>query len=441
MSGFEIKENNRLAVNLTNNNPKDTHVTFLALSWESAEIWAEALGYNDIRVDWFSWNGVRFYSGNDYDSPTERSAYLLLSAGTTSTWEVDFDWSGEESWAFTDEFGLTQENFGFAVQIDNCVALVRPEIVSYPPEPDCGSYSIGDFSFGDYAHVLVDITNDDLLDTRITSIELNWDYAESYDALVAPDSELNIDFINYGGWGTWGDFDGSARDFDSPTNTSFDSPETFPGSWSSYGLPPFEAGETNTLDIDFDGEWSTFTTDLVSGDFGVTFTFENGCILTKAAVPRPLPTPNCETFSVSDFVMHQDNRTAASVTNDDIIPTEIERIVFDWGQAEALANGIIGPNNLYADWFMWDYNFIWGINDDSIGDFSSVTDTSVDFPELWFGPVDFKAGDAINFEVGFNFALNLEDENTFQNWGLAPENFGVTFYFGNGCILVYPAVE
>ncbi len=442
MSDFELKEYNRVSVNITNPSEFDAIIVGLQTTWEFAELWGEVLGYDDIRVDWFSWDGVRINEADDYTSPTYRPVNLQLPAGSMSTWEIDFDFGGEEIWSFRDKFGLIHENFGFMVVFGTGEMLMRTEIISYPPEPDCTAYTIGDFYFGNYAHVLVDLANNDLLyNTNITQIEFDWGYAESFDTLADPNDDLNIDYLRYGGRDTWGNFDGAERDYDSPTNTSLDSPDTFPSQWSSYDLPPFESGQTYTLDIDFDDEWLNFPDGLRSEDFGVTFTFENGCSLTKSAVPRPLPTPNCEAFSASTFTVLTGNQITTTISNNDIYPTEIERIIFNWDRAETIARSILRPNNLYLDWFAWDSYSIWSNSIDTIRDFTSVTDTNLDSPFGWYGPVDIFAQDTIKFEVDFDFARTPEDENTFLNWGLTSDDFGAKFHFSNGCVLVLPVVE
>ena len=291
MSDFEITENNFFGLDLTNHNPFDDEVVYIQVSWQSAQNWAEVLGYNDFYVDRAYWNGVVFYSGDDYNTPTNISTNLLLPAGTPKRLEIDFDWPYEQSWALLTEFGLTQENFGIYIELASCVALERPEIISVPPTPDCNAYTIDDFYFEDFGHVLIDITNNDLFDTHITGIEFDWNYAENYDALADPQTEINVDFMRYNYQDIWGDYDGGVRDFDSTTNTIVDSPETFPGGWSP-GLPPFVTKSTHTLEIDFDDEWPAFPLHLRSNDFGITFAFENGCTLTKATKPRPLPNQN-----------------------------------------------------------------------------------------------------------------------------------------------------
>jgi probable HAF family extracellular repeat protein len=436
LSDFQITAGNNFGVNITNPSERDIHVVGIEITWESAELWGEALGYNDIRLIRFVWDGVGLARMDDTASPTYQPTNLLLAGETTSNLVARFGMSDEMDWIFRDEFGLTPENFGIHLWFDNGQELVWQEIVSTPPGPDCSKYTIGDFSLnGD--EVRINIANNDILDTKVENIQLNWDYAESYDKLTAPNGDLSLDYILYGWRSIWGEYDGEPRDYDSPTNTAIDSPETFPD-WDN--LPPFNAGESYQFSMDFDYQWVTFASDLVPNDFGITITFENGCVLTKEAAPRPLPTPDCNALSISDFeILPAYNRIEAHVTNRDEFNTTVERIVLDWDHAEAQANGIIGVNNLYVDWFIWDGSYIWSNNSDDVGDFASVTDTGFDSPGVWFGPDDLNAGDTANFRIDFDFTPEID--RAFQNWGLTTESFGAIFYFSNGCILVYPSVE
>jgi hypothetical protein len=415
-------------------------VVGIEVTWESAELWGEALDYEDIRLIRYIWDGEWLDRIYDYDSPTYQPTNLLLAGGTTSNLTARFGMTDELGWEFSELFGLTPENFGIHLWFDNGQELVWPEKVSTSPEPDCSSYDIGDFHilYGDQVHI--HIANNDIMDTRITGIELDWDYAESYDTLMDPVDYLSLDFITYRERYVWGDGNGEPRDYDSPTNTNLDYPETFPGEWNS--LPPFNAGVTYELNTDFDNEWATFSSDLVSDDFGLTITFENGCILTKEAVPRPLPTPDCDAFSISDFeIQPENNRIETLITNGDRISTKVERIVLDWTHADTLADSIIGVNTFFVDWFIWDDEYIWNSNANDIGDFSSVTDTTYDSPQIWYGPGDIHGGEAVNFLVDFDFIFGVEIDSALQNWGPITENFEATFYFSNECILIYPAVE
>lgn len=438
-SNFGIEGSNRPVVQINNNSSQDVSVTYYRLDWDSAEAWSIALGYPRIRIDWFDWEGNRFYGGDDFDSYTEAGANESLPASSSGVWTTDIDFDGESTWTIVDEFGLTQENFGFYVQLSNGCVIDRPAVPRPTPTPSC-DYEIGDFYFGNYAHTLVDITNNDATGTRVTNIEFNWDFAESFDVLVEPADELNVDYLNYGGRTTWGNGDGGVRDYDSFTSTSLDAPDSFPGNWSSYGLPPFAPGLSYTLDVDFDNEWPTFSNDVIPDDFGVRVTFENGCVVEKLAVPRPLPSANCDLYSMSGFSIQPYNRIRANVTNGDILSTEVERIVLDWDYAEAMSDLMLGPDVLYSDWMQWDGAYIWSDNGDGVGDLASVTDTSSDSPGAWMGPGDFNAGDTVQYQVDFDFATGSEYD-VLQGWGIAPSDFGVTFYFANGCVLESPPVR
>ncbi len=155
---------------------------------------------------------------------------------------------------------------------------------------------------------------------------------------------------------------------------------------------------------------------------------------TATDTPTLTPTPDCSLYSISGFNMiNRYNRIEAWLTNGDIIGTEIEEIELDWGNAEALGDIIIGPNNLHVDWFTWNYSTIWDGRD-----FSSPTNTSAS--PTWLGPRDFYAGTTVNFRVDFDFALSNEYDGALTSWGLRPEDFGVTFVLANGCPLGLEAV-
>jgi hypothetical protein len=425
-------------VNITNPSDRDIYVVGIEVTWESAELWGEALDYDYIGLIRFVWNDVGLVRMDDTDSPTYQPTNLLLSGGTNSNLTARFSMADEIDWEFIDLFGFTPENFGIHLWFDNGQELVWLETVSVPPEPDCSSYTIGDFHL-DVDNLTIDIANNDILNTSITSIEVDWGYAESLDTILDPVDELALDYIISESRSVWGEYDGEPRDYDSPTNTSLDYPETFPD-WDD--LPTFKTGASYQLNMDFDYQSDTFSSDLVPDDFGITITFENGCVLTKEAVPRPLPTPDCNAFSISNFkIVPHYNRIEAFVINRDRINTEVERIVLDWDHAEALADSIIGVDNLFVDWLIWDGQYIWSNNSDANGDLHSITDTLYDSPQVWYGPGNIFAGETVYFSVDFDFILGGEFDGALQNWGLTSDNFGATFYFSNGCVLVFPAVE
>ena len=439
------KTNNRIFVVVNNNSSTDVWVSAVSLDWASADDAAPYLGYGDIHVDWFRWRDNAagqqwtFYNGDDPDSPTSYSGIPTsrghLAAGSTGTWKINFDFANEGEWTLRDDFGLSPAlhtgNFGYHIELSNGCVLDNPAVYKPPPIPDCSLYTAGDFSLTQNDRASISITNNDQYDTQVGSITLNWDYAEDYDELLDPRDELRLDYILYNGTNVWGH---GANDYDSFTDTGLDSPSSFPGDWGA--PPPFNPGSTYRLDFDFDYQWSPgFQADLVPGDFGLTVRFQNGCVIEKTPVPRPLPTPDCSLYSIGDLFFSDWNHIRTNVTNGDRLSAQIERIVIDWDHAEQLSDAIIGADNLFTDFMAWDHRTIWNANNNSSGDLSSVTDTQSDSPNLWQGPRYFWPNGTVLLDVDYDFAQGGEYNGAFQNWGLVPEDFGVALYFDNGCMV------
>ena len=440
LSDASIEQYNHYRINVNNASTQDVRVTFIGLNWDEAEIWSEALGYHNLRVDYFNWDGDKFYNGDDYSSPTNISANLLLSAGTSGYFVSDFDYSGEESNGFTN-WGLTPDNFGVTVHLDNgCSYFIEPQ-PNPLPTPNCDLYSIyptGFFDSNGYAIIYLNAKNEDAIGTKLSSVQLNWDYAEGMDELKDSDDELNVDWIRFGtsfyGNMAWGDGNGNARDYNSTTNTNSDSSQTWTGPLY------FDTNKEYYVTVDFDNQWGDFYDDLVPEDFGMTLNFENGCVLNWTNIPRPLPTPDCSLYSVDDFYYNSRwNHIKTSVTNGDVLDTKVSRIVLDWDYADQVSELILGDNSLFADWFTWRGSYIWSRDGDPVGDHASKTDTDADNPEAWTGPRDFLAGSTNPFEVDFDFSG--EYRWAFRDWwDVHPDDFGATFYFENGCILDKPAI-
>jgi hypothetical protein len=144
------------------------------------------------------------------------------------------------------------------------------------PTPDCSAYSLSNFTFLNSAIQQLTVTNGDVVDTDVVQIQLDWDYAEDYGTANGYPN-LNIDWFRWNGsyihLGGNGDF---IYDSSSPTT------------WS--GSLPFNAGSSNTWQIDFDNDWAGggALPGVVSNDFGVTIDFANGCQLVRNPVPRPI---------------------------------------------------------------------------------------------------------------------------------------------------------
>ena len=100
MSDFNLGSGNRPEVMVNNGNPaSDVRVVEFRLDWLSAFDWADALGYNNINVDWFEWGGDIFFGDEgvrDYTTPTILiDQNQLLPAGTSVQWLIDMDFDGE----------------------------------------------------------------------------------------------------------------------------------------------------------------------------------------------------------------------------------------------------------------------------------------------------------------------------------------------------------
>jgi hypothetical protein len=437
MDLLPISNGNDTLVNINNNSSTDVNVVSLGLAWDSAYNWATYLGITDFRMLEFLWDGVDLPNPrNDYTSPSSVTGLSLsLPSGQTGTWMSRFAMDDEgEGGQFTDLFGLTEENFGYVVLLDNECVLRHNEVPHDIPPPDCNSYEIGEFSVGG-SDVSINITNGDAYATVLDQVIFDWDYASRYDAVVDARDEMAAANFVYGGQFIWGSSvqDPSNYDFDPPTDTDVDHPDT----WAASSSRLFDAGTSYTWTANFANQWDSFSSDVIPSDFGVIFEFANECTLVVTATPRDdIPEPNCDLYSIQDFqLIDSGNRLRTYLTNNDQYSTELYRIQLDWDNAEMLSDYIIGPDNLYVDYFSWDWDWIWNQGGNGTGDRDSWTDTASDFPETWDGPGDFFAYRTYAFQTDFDFASGGEYTGALANWGLTPSDFGATFYFTNGCTL------
>ncbi len=168
---------------------------------------------------------------------------------------------------------------GISANMPTATVSLTPTITETPtitPTPDCSAYSMTAFSFNSYAIQEMWITNGDVVDTTVSQIQLNWNYAETY-GVANGYPNLYIDWYQWNGsyFHLGGNGDG-VDDSSSPTT------------WS--GTLPFNNGSTYNWDIDFDGNWggSAPLPGVISSDFGVIIDFANGCQLNRPAIPRPI---------------------------------------------------------------------------------------------------------------------------------------------------------
>jgi len=64
-------------------------------------------------------------------------------------------------------------------------------------------------------------------------------------------------------------------------------------------------------------------------------------------------------------------------------PVDVERIVADWDYAEDIGE-LLGYRDMRMDWIKYNNSIVWGNN---ANDYDSPTDTDVDTPSSWQGPL------------------------------------------------------
>ena len=188
---------------------------------------------------------------------------------------------GDVSVALVFENGCTlsiADNFPTSTPTNTPTITLTPTITytsTIAPPPDCSAYSLGGFTFGNQGVQSLVVTNGDVVDTQVTQIQFNWDFAENYGAANGYPN-LQVDWFSWNGIRFHlGGNDDFVVDLDSPTN------------WIG-GSRPFNQGSSYTWAIDFDGDWGGGNplTGVNSSDFGVIIDFANGCQLRRDPVPR-----------------------------------------------------------------------------------------------------------------------------------------------------------
>lgn len=132
LGGFVFNNQGIQRLTVTNGDVVDTTVNAIQFNWDFAESYAETNGYPNLNVDWFSWNGVRFYLGGnddlvrDLDSPTNWvGGSLPFNHGTSNNFAVDFDgdWGGGGPLT-----GVVNNDFGVVIDFANGCQLRRDPV-------------------------------------------------------------------------------------------------------------------------------------------------------------------------------------------------------------------------------------------------------------------------------------------------------------------------
>ncbi len=248
---------------------------------------------------------VTFWNGTDNTPDLDTSVDpgwlggdLAIQPSSSRQFRADFNnyggWSGASLADFYGSEFFFEEGChlvvggGTATPSPTPTDTATPTVTATPtntPIPDCDLYVLTDFEFRNSAIQRVLLYNGDFVDTQVTRIRFDWDYAEQLGQAMGYNN-LNVDWFRWGGSDVWGDGNGSTRDYNSNTDTQSDTPSSWEG--------PMDFREHNVyaLDIDFDSDWADGgpLPGVISDDFGLIIDFANGCQLQRNAVPRPVYT-------------------------------------------------------------------------------------------------------------------------------------------------------
>jgi len=123
------------------------------------------------------------------------------------------------------------------------------------------------------------------------------------------------------------------------------------------------------------------------------------------------------------------------VTNGDVIGANVTAITLDWNYLEDLVTAF-GDTSLRTDWFKFSTSgstTVWNGTD-----YDSPTDTEVDSPASWTGPLPFDPNHSYIYKIDFD--KNSQPETWLEDLGVISDDFGVTIDFDNGCQLQRTAV-
>ena len=131
MSNFSFASGAVQSLTVTNGDVVDTDATQIQLNWDYAESYGVANGYPNLNVDWFRWGGSYIHLGGNGDfvfdssSTTDWGGSEPFIAGSSYTWEIDFDLD----WAFGGTLSdVVSNDFGVIIDFDNGCQLRRDAV-------------------------------------------------------------------------------------------------------------------------------------------------------------------------------------------------------------------------------------------------------------------------------------------------------------------------
>ncbi len=151
---------------------------------------------------------------------------------------------------------------------------------------------------------------------------------------------------------------------------------------------------------------------------------------TATASPTPTATPDCSPYSLDAFTLASGN-VYITVRNNSNAAVNVTNMVFNWDYAEDLGD-MLGARNMFLDVIYFNNISKWG---GSANDYGSPTDTSADSPSNWTVPtLSARSATPTRLRFGSYWSGFGTDGS------LIPDDFGMTMYLSNGCVLQRPPV-
>jgi len=277
--------------------------------------------YEDQYVDYFEWNGYRYYGGNDFNPPTNNDPIPALNfpAGASYVWRTDFDGiPSDPGIAGTYTVFLTID---YVCPLTDSITITPPTPTPAPP-PDCSKISTTNVRIKD-DDFEIQVTNLNYVDAYLirstfiwpddikadmyvnkltfSSVTYdNWNYY--YSPILAATSNVLLPYQNSRWWeadfnfipseGLWGYFRG---------DLTFYYPEhdlTCPVSASLNVIPEPTATASSTPTVTLT---PTITrTPTITPTSTITRTPTKTAIPTITPTPSNTPTPDCNKITVND---------------------------------------------------------------------------------------------------------------------------------------------
>ena len=201
MSNFTFSNSAIQSLTVTNGDVVDAVAHQIQLNWNYAESYGVANGYPNLMVDWFRWAGSYIHLGGNDDgvfdssSPTTWGGTVPFNAGSSYTWEIDFDldWAagGSLSDVVNNDFGVIidfangcQLTAGCNSQADHILDAIRHTNYNLDTNPSATAdeYSAAIQYTTAFSYSIADLYTNNNLDTVYHTITDHYADSDGYSA-------------------------------------------------------------------------------------------------------------------------------------------------------------------------------------------------------------------------------------------------------------------